>query len=58
MISPENIRFGSLCLLDTRPRTFPRGDKAELREMADRVVTAMATHELRALMRVATGFRH
>ena len=28
------------------PRTFSRGDKAELREMADRVVTAMATQEL------------
>jgi hypothetical protein len=37
------------------PRTFARGDKAELREMADRVVTAMATQELTTLMRAATG---
>ena len=31
------------------------GDKAELREMADRVVTAMATQELTTLMRAATS---
>ena len=54
LIYQENIRFGSLCVLDTQPRPFSRGDKAELREMADRVVTAMATQELDALMRAAT----
>jgi GAF domain-containing protein len=58
LIYPENLRLGSLCILDTQPRTFSRGDNAELSEMADRVVTAMAIHELRALMRVAPGFRH
>ena len=36
-------------------RTFSRGDKAELREMADRIVTAMATQELTTLTLAATG---
>jgi hypothetical protein len=43
------IRLGSLCILETRPRLFSRGDKAELREMADRVAAEMAAQELRAL---------
>jgi hypothetical protein len=55
LIYQENVRLGSLCVLDTQPRTFSRGDKAELREMADRVVTAMATQELTILMRATTG---
>jgi hypothetical protein len=49
------VRPGSLCVLDTQPRTFSRGDKAELQEMADRVVSVMATQELATLMRAATS---
>jgi len=45
----RDIRLGSLCILETRPRRFSPGDKAELSEMADRVVTAIATQELKAL---------
>jgi len=56
LIYRENLRPGSLCVLDTQPRPFSGGNNAELREMADRVVTAMATQELTALMR-ATRIR-
>jgi GAF domain-containing protein len=45
----RDIRLGSLCILETRPRRFSPGDKAELREMADRVVTEIAAQELKAL---------
>jgi hypothetical protein len=45
----RDIRLGSLCILETRPRIFSPGDKAELREMADRVVTEIAAQELEAL---------
>jgi len=49
LIYQQDIRLGSLCILDVRPRTFSRGDKAELTEMADRVVTEIAAQELGAL---------
>jgi GAF domain-containing protein len=51
----EDIRLGSLCILDMKPRTFSPGDKAELEEMADRVVAAIAAQELKALESAATG---
>jgi GAF domain-containing protein len=51
----EDIRLGSLCILDMKPRTFSPGDKAELEEMADRVVAAIAAQELKALETAATG---
>ena len=35
----KNLRLGSLCLLDKKPHTFSRGDKAELLEMAAGGVT-------------------
>ncbi|MGF9764222.1 GAF domain-containing protein [Microvirga sp. 0TCS3.31] len=44
----KDIRLGSLCLLDTKPRTFSLGDKAELNEMADRVVAQIMSRELAA----------
>jgi GAF domain-containing protein len=52
-IYQENVRLGSLCVLDTQPRSFSRGDKAELREMADRAVSVMATQEIEALMQAS-----
>jgi GAF domain-containing protein len=55
LIYQENVRLGSLCVLDTQPRTCSRGGKAELQEMADRVVTAMATQKLATLTRAATS---
>jgi GAF domain-containing protein len=42
----QNIRLGSLCVMDTRARQFSRGDKAELLEMGDRVVTEIASQVL------------
>jgi GAF domain-containing protein len=32
------VRLGSLCLIDTKPRTFSRGEQAELQMLADHVV--------------------
>jgi GAF domain-containing protein len=40
-----NIRLGALCLIDTKPRSFSRGDKAELQLYADRAVRQIATSE-------------
>jgi GAF domain-containing protein len=53
LIYQENVRLGSLCVIDTQRRTFSRGDKAELREMADRAVSVMAAQEIEALMQAS-----
>jgi GAF domain-containing protein len=45
----RGIRLGALCVLDTRPRDFSRGDRAELAEMADRVLGLIADREAAAL---------
>ena len=44
----KNIRLGALCVLDVRPRIFSLGDRAELTEMADRVIDEIARHEFAA----------
>jgi GAF domain-containing protein len=49
LIYQKDIRLGSLCILDIRPHMFSRGDRAELTEMADRVVTEIAAQELGVL---------
>lgn len=41
----RNIRLGALCLIDTKPRAFSRGDKAELQLYADRAVRQIAASE-------------
>ncbi|MBB3021557.1 GAF domain-containing protein [Microvirga lupini] len=41
----KDIRLGALCLIDTKPRSFSRGDKAELQLYADRAVRQIATAE-------------
>ncbi|MEE1658249.1 GAF domain-containing protein [Microvirga sp. CF3062] len=41
----KNIRLGALCLIDTKPRSFSRGDKAELQLYADRAVRQIAASE-------------
>jgi GAF domain-containing protein len=46
LIFLKNIRLGALCLLDTEPRVFSRGDKAELQLFAERVVQEIAAREL------------
>ncbi len=46
LIFLKNIRLGALCLLDTKPRSFSRGDKAELQLFADRIVKEIAAQEL------------
>ncbi|MFC4170785.1 GAF domain-containing protein [Microvirga sp. GCM10011540] len=45
LIYMKNIRLGALCLLDTKPRTFSRGDRAELQIYAERVVAEIAARE-------------
>jgi GAF domain-containing protein len=45
LILLKNIRLGALCLLDTKPRSFSSGDKAELQLFADRVAQEIATQE-------------
>lgn len=46
LIFLKNIRLGALCVLDTKPRSFSRGDKAELQLYADRIVRKIAAWEL------------
>ena len=48
LIYLSNIRLGALCLLDTKPRTLSRGDKAELSLFADSAVREIAARELAA----------
>ncbi|WP_201862788.1 GAF domain-containing protein [Microvirga soli] len=45
LIFLKDIRLGALCLIDTKPRSFSRGDKAELKLYADRAVRHIATSE-------------
>ena len=45
LIFLKDIRLGALCLIDTKPRSFSRGDKAELQLYADRAVRQIATAE-------------
>jgi GAF domain-containing protein len=45
LIFLKNIRLGALCLIDTKPRPFSRGDKAELQLYADKAVRQIATSE-------------
>lgn len=49
LIYLKEIRLGALCLLDHRPRQFSLGDRAELAELADLVVSEIASREFAAL---------
>lgn len=42
LILQQDVRLGALCLLDTSPRSFSLGDRAELQEMADRATIAIS----------------
>ncbi|WP_431300691.1 GAF domain-containing protein [Tabrizicola sp. BL-A-41-H6] len=44
LVFQKGIRFGALCLLHSQPRDFTPGDRAELREMAGRAVSTIASH--------------
>jgi GAF domain-containing protein len=48
LIFLKNIRLGALCILDTKPRAFSRGDKAELQLFAERAVQEIAAQELQS----------
>ena len=45
LLYEPQIRLGSLCLLDTEPREFSPGDRAELAEMGDLVVNVIERYE-------------
>jgi hypothetical protein len=42
----NDIRLGSLCLLDTKPRSFSLGERAELHMLADYVVSVITSRAL------------
>ena len=44
LVFQEEVRLGSLCLIDPAPRGFSRGDRAELLERAERAVNQIASH--------------
>lgn len=41
LIYRDELRLGALCLLDTKPRRFSPGDRAELAGMAEQVISAV-----------------
>lgn len=45
----NNIRLGAFCLIDTRPRSFSRGDRAELAVFAQRSVAQIVAREFALL---------
>jgi GAF domain-containing protein len=49
LVYGRGIRLGALCVLDTRRRDFSPGDRAELAELADRVVALIAERQFAAL---------
>ncbi len=46
LIYRSQIRLGSFCLIDTKPRRFSRGDRAELAVSADRATMEIMSREL------------
>ncbi len=46
LVYDNDIRLGSLCLLDTRPRSFSLGERAELHMLADYVVSVITSRAL------------
>ncbi|HEX2555735.1 MAG TPA: GAF domain-containing protein [Microvirga sp.] len=42
LVYRDEIRLGALCLIDRKPRTFSRGEQAELMMLADAVVSIVA----------------
>ncbi len=47
LVYQESVRLGALCLMDRRPRTFSRGEQAELLMLADAVVSVVAARAFR-----------
>jgi GAF domain-containing protein len=43
LVYEEEVRLGSLCLIDQKPRSFSRGERAELAMLADHVVGVMTS---------------
>jgi GAF domain-containing protein len=50
LIYLDEIRLGSLCLIEPRPRQFSLGDKAELTQMAEEVVSIITAREFGTLL--------
>jgi GAF domain-containing protein len=46
LVYSRSIRLGSFCLIDTEPRLFSRGDRAELAVIADRATMAIVSRAI------------
>ncbi len=46
LVYQDEIRLGSLCLIDRKPRSFSRGEQAELMMLADTVVSVIVARAL------------
>jgi GAF domain-containing protein len=46
LVYEGEVRLVSLCILDTKPRSFSRGERAELRMLADHVVGIVTSRAL------------
>jgi GAF domain-containing protein len=46
LIYENDVRLGSLCLIDTQPRSFSMGERAELHMLADYVVSVITSRAL------------
>ena len=46
LIYRREVRLGSFCLLDTKPREFSLGDRAELALMADELVSVLIRQDM------------
>ena len=46
LIYQREIRLGAVCLLDSKPREFSLGDRAELTLMAEEAVSSIVTQEI------------
>jgi GAF domain-containing protein len=46
LIYRRQVRLGSLCLFDTEPREFSLGDRAELANMADELVSVLIRQDM------------
>ncbi|MBM1174264.1 GAF domain-containing protein [Microvirga arabica] len=46
LVYDGEVRLGPLCLLDTKPRSFSRGEQAELQMLADQVIGVIVSRML------------
>jgi PAS domain S-box-containing protein len=57
LIIEPGIRVGTLCVIDTKPRTFSEEDQKSLQEMADIVVAHLRLHKAHAVIQRQAAWR-